>query len=82
MDFHLAFTPKPFATKINHQQKMLLVGSCFTENMGTKLKQHKFSVLENPNGILFNPISITKAISSYINNKQYTAADLFYQNES
>ncbi len=82
MDFHLAFTPKPFATKINHQQKLLLIGSCFTENMGSKLMQHKFSVLQNPNGILFNPISITKAISCYINNKQYTAADLFYQNET
>jgi len=38
-------------------------------------------VLENPNGILFNPISITKSIASYIDNKQYSEADLFYQNE-
>ena len=82
MDFHLEFTPKAFATKINHQHKLLLIGSCFTENIGTKLKQHKFLVLENPNGILFNPISITKSIASYIENKEYTEADLFYQNES
>ncbi len=81
MNFHLAFTPKPFTTKINHRQKLLLIGSCFTENMGAKLKLHKFDVLENPNGILFNPISITKSITSYIDNNQYTAADLFYQNE-
>ena len=81
MDFHLEFTPKPFTTKINHQQKMLLIGSCFTENMGAKLKQHKFSVLENPNGILFNPISITKSIELYIANKKYTTEELFYQNE-
>ena len=81
MNFHLAFTPNPFTTKINHRQKLLLIGSCFTENMGAKLKLHKFDVLENPNGILFNPISITKSITSYIDNNQYTAADLFYQNE-
>ncbi len=81
MDFHLEFIPKPFATKINHQQKILLIGSCFTENLGTKLKQYKFSVLENPNGILFNPISITKSIEWYIINKKYTAEELFYQNE-
>jgi len=30
---------------------------------------------------LFNPSSIAKSISSYINNKQYTETDLFYQNE-
>ena len=81
MDFHLEFTPKPFDTKINHQHNLLLIGSCFTEQIGTKLANHKFSMLDNPNGILFNPISITKSISSYIDNKQYTAADLFYQNE-
>jgi lysophospholipase L1-like esterase len=81
MNFHLEFTPKPFATTISHQQKLLLIGSCFTENMGAKLKQHKFEVLENPNGILFNPLSITRSITSYIHNKKYKAEDLFYQNE-
>lgn len=81
MDFHLEFAPKPFDVKINHQQSLLLIGSCFTEQIGTKLSNHKFSILDNPNGILFNPVSITRAISSYISNKQYTEADLFYQNE-
>jgi hypothetical protein len=81
MNFHLEFTPKPFDVKINHQQNLLLIGSCFTEQIGTKLDNHKFSVLDNPNGILFNPISICKSILSYIDNKQYSEADLFYQNE-
>ncbi len=82
MEFRLAFTPKVFSKQINHQEKLLLIGSCFTENMGSKLKQLKFEVLENPNGILFNPVSIVKSVDSYIENKQYTEADLFYQNES
>ncbi len=81
MDFHLEFTPRPFDNRINHNQKLLLIGSCFTEQIGNKLAQHKFSVLDNPNGILFNPISIAGSISSYIENKQYCDADLFYQNE-
>ena len=81
MDFRLEFTPKPFDVKINYQQNLLLIGSCFTEQIGFKLSNHKFSVLDNPNGILFNPVSITKSISSYIDNKQYKESDLFYQNE-
>ncbi|MEJ7586425.1 MAG: GSCFA domain-containing protein [Ferruginibacter sp.] len=81
MNFHLEFTPAQFATTIHHQHKLLLIGSCFTENIGARLKQHKFDVLENPNGILFNPVSITSSIRSYISNKQYSTADLFYQNE-
>lgn len=82
MEFRLEFTPKPFSTKINHSDSLFLIGSCFTENIGSKLKQLKFSVLENPNGILFNPASIAKSITSYIENRQYKETDLFYQNES
>ncbi len=81
MEFHLAFTPKPFDVKINHQHQLMLMGSCFTEQIGAKLSKHKFSVLDNPHGILFNPVSITRSISSYIHNKQYNETDLFYQNE-
>ena len=81
MDFRLEFTPKPFDIKINHQQNLLLIGSCFTEQIGTKFANHKFAVIDNPNGILFNPASIAKSISSYIDNKQYSESDLFYQNE-
>lgn len=82
MNFHLEFTPKPFELTINHRDKLLLVGSCFTEQIGSKLALHKFTVLDNPNGILFNPVSISKSIRSYISNKQYRETDLFYQNEA
>ncbi len=81
MNFHLEFSPKPFNIKIVHQDNLFLIGSCFTENIGSKFKLHKFSVLENPNGILFNPVSISKSITSYIENKQYAKEDLFYENE-
>ena len=81
MDFHLSFTPKKFPTAIRHSDKLLLIGSCFTENIGTKLRQHKFSVLENPNGILFNPVSISKSVHSYISDQPTLEENLFYQNE-
>lgn len=81
MEFRLEFSPKAFASQIKHHHPLMLIGSCFTENIGSKLKQLKFSVLENPNGILFNPASIVKSISSYIINRQYSSDDLFYQNE-
>ena len=55
MDFRLEFTPKPFEHKINHRHKLFLAGSCFTEQIGSKLAAHKFRIIDNPNGILFNP---------------------------
>ncbi|RZM06121.1 MAG: GSCFA domain-containing protein, partial [Pedobacter sp.] len=81
MEFHLAFTPKPFPQQLKHADKLFLAGSCFTEQIGNKLAGHKFQVLDNPNGILFNPISIAKSVVSYIENKQYTESDLFFQQE-
>lgn len=81
MDFHLEFTPRPFPVSISHQHKLMLAGSCFTENIGDKLMAHKFTVLQNPNGILFNPVSVKEAFENYIGNKAITENDLFHLNE-
>ena len=82
MKFHYEFDIKRSSIPILHTHKLLLIGSCFTENIGEKLRKHKFSTLENPNGILFNPISVADAVDTYINNIQITAADIFEHNET
>ncbi len=81
MEFHAELFPKALIRKITHRHNLLLVGSCFTEQIGNKLLQHKFCVLDNPNGILFNPVSIARAINSYTAGRLYEAADLFFDNE-
>lgn len=81
MQFRAEFFPKPFSKKIRHNDALMLVGSCFTEQVGNKLAHHKFRILQNPNGILFNPISIYHAVESYIHNIPATKEDLFYSNE-
>ena len=42
---------------ITHHSTILLFGSCFSENIGLKLKENKFSVNANPFGVLYNPFS-------------------------
>lgn len=81
MQFRSEITPNPFPVNIKHTDKLLLVGSCFTEQIGKKLADHKFEVLENPNGILFNPISIARSVMGYAEEKVFTAEELFYHNE-
>jgi hypothetical protein len=80
--FHYEFDIKSLPQSIAHVHTLFLVGSCFTENIGEKLKKHKFKVLENPNGILFNPVSVAEAIINVVENKQYTQDDLFNYNEA
>lgn len=82
MKFRYEFNIKSLPKAINHNHKIFLIGSCFTENIGEKLKKYKFSVLENPNGILFNPVSVSEALINIIENKQYVANDLFEYNEA
>jgi len=81
MEFHAAFTPRPFDQKINYRQPLFLIGSCFTEEIGNKLLQMKYKVLQNPAGILFNPVSISRTLVDCAHNKKVLEADLFQFNE-
>lgn len=69
------------AERIRYPQKILLTGSCFTEHIGQQLADIKFDVLQNPNGILFDPLSVANSLISYIKPDQYKAGDLFFHNE-
>ena len=81
MQFFATIHIKPLGFSITHSDKILLSGSCFTEHIGNFLAETKFNVLQNPNGILFDPVSVSSALLSYIQNKKYAAEDLFYLNE-
>lgn len=50
-----------FRLKSDHS--CLLLGSCFTENIGRRLVDNKFCALVNPFGVLYNPQSIFSALS-------------------
>ncbi|MFZ9694897.1 MAG: GSCFA domain-containing protein [Chitinophagaceae bacterium] len=66
---------------IQYGEKILLIGSCFTEHIGKGLDDLQFETLQNPHGILFGPDAICKSISSYCENFRYKQADLFQLNE-
>lgn len=60
---------------------ILLAGSCFTEHMSGFLRRSGFRVAENPHGIVFNPLSVCKALEDVAMQKEYSLADLFQLNE-
>jgi len=67
--------------KIGYDSKLVLLGSCFSENMGAKLSYFKFQHLQNPFGILFHPFAIEKLIQKAVNQYVYTEEDLVFHNE-
>lgn len=82
MQFQLPIKIKSLEPPINYRDKIVLTGSCFTEHIGNYLIDHKFQAIQNPNGILFDPLSVCRSLQSYIQNKQYSTADLFELNEA
>lgn len=66
---------------ISYASKIVLLGSCFSENIGDQLNYFKFQTIQNPFGILFHPKAIKELVANAIHEKTYTETDLVFQNE-
>ena len=69
------------ANRIDYSSELLLVGSCFAENIGAKFDYFKFKHSVNPFGIIFNPVSIEKLIERVVLKKYYKEEDVFFHND-
>lgn len=58
--------------EITHTTTQMILGSCFAENIGKRLAMGKFPVNVNPFGILYNPLSISTALSRIISGEKFT----------
>lgn len=61
---------------IGHDTPLLLVGSCFSDNMGARLERDGFNVVYNPLGPLYNPVSIARVLHRALDGRLYTPADM------
>jgi lysophospholipase L1-like esterase len=72
---------KKASNPIDYNSKLLLLGSCFSENIAGKLDYFKFQTHQNPFGILFHPKAIATFITNVINEKVFSEKDILFQNE-
>ena len=64
---------------LHHSDKVVLLGSCFSDNMGSKLQGALIDALVNPMGTLYNPMSISCGVRRLVNNEPIAGRDLFMQ---
>ncbi len=80
MNFRTEITPAKALPIISHHKPVMLIGSCFTENIGNKLKDAMFDVTLNPWGILYNPVSIAAELNAIIDNAPADKSKIFEYN--
>jgi hypothetical protein len=78
--FRTEITLNQYPFNIQHDEKVMLIGSCFSDNIGAELTRLKFPVLQNPFGVLYNPKSIAGNLDAAITNQQEQHDRIFHHN--
>lgn len=78
--FRTTVEVKPFPIRIAYDTPILMLGSCFTDNIGSMLVDRKFPVLVNPFGVLYNPTSVSLVLNRIVSGNAYHEKDLQHHN--
>lgn len=65
----------PCKVGISYKDRIMMLGSCFTDNIGRQLLDFGFDVCVNPFGTLYNPESILSAIRRLVSGEPFTEKD-------
>lgn len=63
---------------VSHSDGIMLLGSCFAENIGRRLEDGMYDTDINPFGTLYNPSSIARTIRRVVAATPYDYTELFY----
>ena len=80
MNFRTEIQIKKSAEKINHTQKVLLLGSCFAQNMQVKFAEGGFEAM-HPFGAIYNPYSVANSFKLIAENKSIAEESLFSEKD-
>ncbi|MCL2291082.1 MAG: GSCFA domain-containing protein [Bacteroidetes bacterium] len=72
MKFRTELPVPKFPFQISYQDPILLLGSCFSDHIGTFLSKNRFFVHSNPFGTLFNPVSIANTLKMTMDPEFFT----------
>ncbi|MBN1302237.1 MAG: GSCFA domain-containing protein [Melioribacteraceae bacterium] len=76
MKLRTEINPHKSEFPIEHNEKILTIGSCFADNIAEYFRQYKFSILQNPFGVLYNPVSILNSLQILADEKKFSGSDL------
>jgi hypothetical protein len=77
-EFRTEVIPNTLKQQLFYEDKVLLIGSCFSENIGTKFRYFGFNSISNPFGVVFNPISIANLLQRCIDKRLFEEKDIYF----
>ena len=66
--------------KIDHESRLMLMGSCFSDAIGERMGECGFDVMSNPFGTLYNPMSIEQCLRRSIDPMPLASDDVVFHN--
>ncbi|MDE6826953.1 MAG: GSCFA domain-containing protein [Paramuribaculum sp.] len=77
MQFRTIVRPISTDIRIDHRTAVIMLGSCFSDNIGRKLAERMFHVVINPLGTVYNPASIAEVIRIMTGERQISLSEFF-----
>ncbi|MCL1821594.1 MAG: GSCFA domain-containing protein [Prolixibacteraceae bacterium] len=77
--FRTIVEPPDLAWKTGYKTKNVFMGSCFTENIGVRMKNLCFDADVNPFGIVYNPASVAQSLRRLTKEEPFVESDLVYR---
>ena len=67
--------------RLSHRHKIMVLGSCFAENIGTRMQNFRYQLDLNPFGVIYNPISVSNSLKMLLDPQEFTQENIHYANE-
>ena len=75
MKFTTPVSSERLSTELALSDRIMVLGSCFADNIGQRLADSGFNVCVNPFGTLYNPASIATSVSRLTGGTPFTVED-------
>ena len=62
-------------TGISYNDRIMMLGSCFSDNIGGQLVNFGFNVSINPFGTLYNPVSLLQSMQLLVSDRMFVVED-------
>ena len=78
MELRTTFKIEPSPHKITYDDRIMLIGSCFASSIGEQMKKGKMTVMINPSGTVYNPVSVCNTLDLITAGEEFTKDRLHF----